>query len=151
MQGKTHPGLNRKEVTEILPDIIIGEDQEITDDEGWYKKETIETTEELIERVKDVVRDFKEFHRKNPNETIVVISHGCFLRTLMSVLTAQHHLLPEARFHSNNNSLTILDLETMTSDKPPLEYVDVKLMAYNLQLIEGTNTEVAKPDKDDEA
>lgn len=89
-------------------------DNEVADNEGWYKNQTIETHEECILRVKDVVRDLKELHKTAaaPDQTVLIISHGGFLRYLMCILTGQHGLLPEARFHAMNNSITIVDTET---------------------------------------
>ena len=56
-------------------------------EEGWFKLKHLESKEEILERVKDVIRDLKEMHREDPNQTILSISHGEFLLYLMSILT----------------------------------------------------------------
>ena len=95
----------------------------------------METTEEMLERIKEVLRDLKNMHHKNPDSTHLLISHGCFLRVLMCLLTNQQHMClgpNPASFQANNNSLTILDFATMEKNE---RAVDVKLLAYNLQLL----------------
>ena len=40
-------------------------------EEGWFKLKHLESKEEILERVKDVIRDLKEMHREDPNQTIL--------------------------------------------------------------------------------
>ena len=72
---------------EIVGDIEIDEENQVSDTEGWFKLNHLETKEEINERVKDVLRDLKEMHKQDPNQTILSISHGEFLVYLMSILT----------------------------------------------------------------
>ena len=51
----------------IVDDIIINEENAVDKEQGWFKKQTIETHEEILERVKDMIRHYKELHNKNPN------------------------------------------------------------------------------------
>ena len=60
----------------------------------------------------------------------------------MCILTGQHGLLPEARFHAMNNSITIVDTETKKNIPAKTEYVEARLASYNVQLIEDTVTKV---------
>lgn len=85
-------------------------------------------------RVKDVVRDLKELHKAadEPDQTVLIISHGGFVRYLMCILTGQHGLLPEARFHAMNNSITIVDTETKKNIPAKTEYVEARLVSYNV-------------------
>ena len=89
MGEKCFPGLNKKQVKELVNDIIIPEKEQIWDEKGWFQRETIEEEEELYDRIKEVIRDLKEMHRENSNQTILMISHGCFLRCLMQHLVNQ--------------------------------------------------------------
>ena len=70
-----------------MPDIQIDEENSVSDTQGWYTKETVETYQECTLRVKEVIRELKEWHKENPDQTILMISHGCFLRCLKCVLT----------------------------------------------------------------
>lgn len=87
MGKKCCPGLNRKEMLEQCPDLIIDDSLGISDEEGWFKKETMETLEEITLRQKDLLKDFKKMHLENPNDTFLLISHGAFLINLMLLAT----------------------------------------------------------------
>ena len=63
MKGKTYPGLNMKEIKEIVPDISADPNHEISDEKGWFERESMETGDQLTERVKEVIRDLKEMHK----------------------------------------------------------------------------------------
>ena len=41
-QGKVFPGLKKSEVTGLLPDLLVGEEQPI-DESGWFKQDHVET------------------------------------------------------------------------------------------------------------
>ena len=69
-----------------VQDLVIPEGEDINE-KGWYFRESIETHTEMLSRVKECVRDLKEQHRASPDGTIVLISHGCFLRYLFMYLT----------------------------------------------------------------
>ena len=92
---KTFPGLNKKQIKSIIDDIIIDEENEVDEEEGWFKKDTIETDEEMLERVKDLIRYYKDLHNQNPDQTILSIAHGMTLRYLMAIITNQMNLLPK--------------------------------------------------------
>jgi broad specificity phosphatase PhoE len=49
----------------------------------------VETKEEMIERIKIVINELKQHHKQRPEETILMISHGSFLKELMLMLTNQ--------------------------------------------------------------
>ena len=133
---KVFPGLNKIQMQELCEDIIVNEDQDVTDTKGWHEnRKEVETTAEFHERVKEVVRDWKEMHKFNKDKTFLCISHGCFLRVLMLTLTCQMSLLCD-NFHPKNNSLTILDFIDVKNPGTNTEYVDVKIQAFNLQLID---------------
>ena len=132
-KGKeTFPGCNLNEIHEIVPDIVIDEQNAVKEDQGWFTKQTIETPAEITLRVKDVIRELKDMHRSNPLQTIFISSHGCFLRYLICLLTDQKSMLPNCNLQCANNSLTILDMETKENIPAKTEYVDVRLVAYNL-------------------
>ena len=65
MRGKTYPGLNKKEMLELCPDLVVDENQKVTDEEGWftYANDHIETGAEMIDRIKEVIREMKDWHR----------------------------------------------------------------------------------------
>ena len=138
MQGKNYPGLSREEVLEIVPELVIDGDQPIND-KGWYLQEHLETHEEMLLRVKEVVRLLKEQHRQTPDNTLLLISHCGFLEYLFALLTNQQPLLQSNDFSACNNSVTIVDLLNVSTQKS--EFVEARLAAYNLQLLENTRTE----------
>eukprot|EP00355_Strombidium_rassoulzadegani_P005180 CAMPEP_0168622140 /NCGR_PEP_ID=MMETSP0449_2-20121227/8095_1 /TAXON_ID=1082188 /ORGANISM="Strombidium rassoulzadegani, Strain ras09" /LENGTH=68 /DNA_ID=CAMNT_0008663359 /DNA_START=244 /DNA_END=450 /DNA_ORIENTATION=+ len=68
MRGKLYPGLKKLEMRELCPDLVIADDQDVTEDLGWHRKvEHLETTEEMIERIKGVLKDLKAMQKKNPD------------------------------------------------------------------------------------
>lgn len=68
MRGQCYPGLSIQQARQIVPELEIDEKNEILIDEnGWYKKPQIETTEECIARGKEVIRSFKEVYKSNPH------------------------------------------------------------------------------------
>ena len=75
-------------------------------------RESIESEEDMIERIRILMRDLREFSKVNPEGTVLMISHGCFLKSLMLFLTNQHDTMKESTFQSSNNALTIIDFET---------------------------------------
>ena len=91
MDGKCHPGLTRKQIFKLCPDIVIDEKLKdiVKNDEGWFKRNTLEVPHDLLDRQKDLLRDLKEMHRAAPNETVLMISHGQFLASLMCLITGQ--------------------------------------------------------------
>ena len=56
------PGMNVDQVKEIIPEIVIGEDEPINS-EGWNFPPEIETKPQMLERIKFVIKDLKEMHR----------------------------------------------------------------------------------------
>ena len=94
----------------------------------------------MIYRVKEVVRILKDKHRETPDSTILLISHCGFLEYLLMILTGQHQLLLSNDWSASNNSLTILDILSGVNDKTKQPFVEVNVIAYNLQLIENTKT-----------
>ena len=77
------------------------------------------------------------------DETILVISHGCFLRALMLFMTNQHSSLKNSSFQSKNNSITIIDFTPDEGGKN----VKAELKAFNLQLIQDVDSTVQKDEK----
>ena len=67
-------------------------------DGGWFTRTTIETEAEMIDRIKECVKDIKEMAKESPDETVLMISHGCFLRALMLFMTNQHSSLKGSNF-----------------------------------------------------
>ena len=53
---KVFPGLTSKEVRDIIPDIEIPEDAQISETEGWCRMEKVEGWKEMYERCKEVMR-----------------------------------------------------------------------------------------------
>ena len=81
-----------------------------------------------------MIRDFKELHKETPDKTYVCISHGAFLKQLLALVTNQ----PKKHEFSacKNNSLTILEFTTERNEFQNLDYIQVKMLSYNLQLID---------------
>ena len=72
----------------MIPDLKIS-DSEPIDDKGWWKSETIETTTQCIARIKEVLKEFKEFYKASDaqGKTFVAISHGYFLNCMACMFT----------------------------------------------------------------
>ena len=85
-KGQIMGGLTREQVQEIIPDIKIAEDQKINE-KGWNFMETLETNEDLVERIKLFIKDLKDMHRQDPHQTVLLISHGHFLGIMLLMLT----------------------------------------------------------------
>lgn len=90
IKGQCKPGLNREQALQYVPDLQITDDQAI-DEVGWWKNETVETTEQCIARIKELMKDFKELYKSNreayQGKTFICISHGTFLNNLACVFT----------------------------------------------------------------
>ena len=70
-----------------------------------------------------------------------MISHGAFLEGFMALLTGQHKVMDlDSNLQSRNNSISILDFVNGYNDKHKKSFVDVKLKAFNVQLIEDVET-----------
>jgi broad specificity phosphatase PhoE len=85
--GSIYEGLKRQEMVELCQNIIIDNSKFDSMESGWFKKQEVETKEEMIQRVKLVISELKQHHKSRPNETILMISHGSFLKQLMLMLT----------------------------------------------------------------
>ena len=99
---------------ELCPDIDLNGVPFEGENGGWFTKETVETEEEMLERIKVLVRELKDMHKEHKDETVLLISHGWFLRTFMTFITNQHSEykdLNSIKFLPRNLSLTILDFE----------------------------------------
>jgi len=60
--GICYEGLNREGMTHICEDIDFNSQGIPENGSGWFQKKTIETTEEILARAKDVLRDMRELH-----------------------------------------------------------------------------------------
>ena len=99
---------------ELCPDLDLDSVAFEGENGGWFTRETVETEDEMMERIKILVRELKDMHKEHKNETILLISHGCFLRIFMMLITNQHSEykdLSSTRFQPYNNSITIVDFE----------------------------------------
>ena len=131
------PGLTKAQITELCPDIKHG-----LDHEGPWNESTkeVETPQQFEDRIKGLIREFKELHKKHPESTFVVISHGHVLRKILSLLTNQPKTCKD--YQSKNNSLTIVDFVSSKNEVANLEYIDVRLLAYNLQILDNVETNI---------
>ena len=84
-------GLSKNEVIEIIPELIITEEQsKLIDETGWNRFEEVETTDGSIKRSKEVISLFKEMAKSEmKDKTLLAVSHGYFLHALVYVLSAQ--------------------------------------------------------------
>ena len=133
--NETRPGITREQALEMIPDMIIGEGEAI-DDEGWYKHKEIESTDQCLARIKDLLKDFKDFYRANKEQvhgkTFVSITHGSFLNTLGCMFTNNLGNAQADFFIPENNSVSILDFSEVKEGQK--EYVDCRLTAFNLKI-----------------
>ena len=101
------PGLNSKEIREIIPEIEIPEDAQISDTEGWCRMEKVEEWKEMYERCKEVMKQLKELARTTlKDKTVFAVSHGWFMSSLYCLVTQQPH---NDSFIPHNNALMIID------------------------------------------
>ncbi len=133
--GKGRPGMSKAKVQELLPDIIIPENEPI-DEHGWWKSPEIENMEQCVARVKDIVKDFKEMYKsdreKYGGKTFVAISHGSLLSTLACIFTNNLANVNLECFIPENNSLSILDFVEVKEGQK--DYIDCRLTAFNMKL-----------------
>ena len=55
------PGLTKDETKEIIPELVIDEEQsKLIDEKGWFKLDYFEETDHAITRAKEVIGLFKE-------------------------------------------------------------------------------------------
>ena len=91
--GKCACGLDAEQMKQICPDLNFGHEREAGElaassaGQGWFRKESIETLEELMERVKEVLREMRELHKKWSNETILLITHGHFISKMVAAVS----------------------------------------------------------------
>ncbi len=129
------PGLSKQQVQDLIPEIVIA-DSEPIDDSGWCKFDSVETTEQCVARIKDLLRDFKDFYRENrekvQGKTFVAITHGSFLSTMSCLFTNNIGVADLDFFIPENNSVTIIDFMDVKQEQK--EFVDCRLTGFNLKL-----------------
>jgi broad specificity phosphatase PhoE len=119
----------------VLPDLVIDSARESIDEEGWWKSDRVETSQECVERVKEAVKELKDIYRaapENRKKVYFAITHGAFLSTLGCVFTNNIDIANEDFFIPENNSIAILDFEEVTQNHKT--FVDCKLTAFNLKI-----------------
>ena len=84
--NKGYPGMTEKEIKELFPEVKLPEGIDLS--KGWYDKDHKETEEEFRNRLKEVIKMFKEMAQNcdDENYTICFISHNDFLDGLLSLL-----------------------------------------------------------------
>jgi hypothetical protein len=101
-KDKIYPGMNKTEITELFPNVIIPDSVDIS--KGWWKGDTKESEESFKDRVKRVLIKLKEMATSCEEDyTICIISHGLFLNAFFSLLTNVDYLV-----ESNNRILILL-------------------------------------------
>ena len=147
--GQCACGLDAEQMKQICPDLNFGHEREAGElaassaGQGWFRKESIETLEELMERVKEVLREMRELHKKWANETILLVTHGHFITKVVAAVSCQNQAT-NFKTIPRNNSLTIIDFETKVipeGKSAGMEVVEMKLKAFNLQVVGNTETE----------
>mmetsp|Transcript_11356 Transcript_11356/g.19137 ORF Transcript_11356/g.19137 Transcript_11356/m.19137 type:complete len:139 (-) Transcript_11356:24-440(-) len=132
----------------LCPDIDTESESAMPQEGGWQAiYDHIEDGGEMVERVKNIIRDLKEMHKQKPDQTVLVISHGHVLRSLMCILTNQLSK-QSSSYICKNNSLTIVDFMTCMNVGKQHEYVESQLQCFNLQMIEEVESVVKRDDSE---
>ncbi len=99
LNDKVYPGMTEKEIKELCPDIKLPENMDLS--KGWYDKDHKETEEEFRNRLKEVIKMFKDMAQNcdDENYTVCFISHNDFLNGLLSLLNNANFVV--------NNQLSI--------------------------------------------
>ena len=99
MGEKGYPGMTEKEMKELFPQVKLPEGVDLS--KGWYDKDHKETEEEFRNRLKEVIKMFKDMAQncEDENYTVCFISHNDFLNGLLSFLNNANFVV--------NNQLSI--------------------------------------------
>ena len=86
----------------------------------------------MLERAKELIKDLKEVHKANTNkdDIYLCITHGYFLNQLLDLLTFNKSKINKQT--PGNNSLTIVEFKDAVNEPQKLNYVDVRLLGYNV-------------------
>ena len=104
--------MKKTEAEEIVPGIVIDEvNEKLIDEEGWFKLGRLETGEESLARVKEVVKTLKEKYEEFKGQTVLVVTHGAFLNDLICTYTNNVSNSKRDYYIVENNSITIMDFE----------------------------------------
>lgn len=128
------PGFTRDQVKEIVPEMIIPEEQEkLIDDKGWWKQEHQETVDEVVARARESIACFKQMAKGEcKGLTIFAVSHAWFLSELVYALLGQNDetIKQNHSYAPHNNGLTIIDFDLYEGNDSVR--VQPKLVAHNL-------------------
>ena len=118
---KGFPGLNKKQVNELFPKVVIPEDVDIS--KGWYTNEKKETVEECKERVKLCINKLKEMAQTvNDDYTICMITHENFLNAFYSLLGSCDYLGESLAYGHKNLSLSSFTIDK--SKKITIDFIN---------------------------
>jgi hypothetical protein len=62
-EGSIYEGLKKKEMLSLCPNLHIDNSKFDSLEKGWFQRQHLETKDEMIERVKLVVRELKYHHQ----------------------------------------------------------------------------------------
>ena len=101
--NKGYPGMNEKEMKEQFPKVKLPEGVDLS--KGWYDKDHKETEEEFRNRIKEVIKMFKDMAQncEKDNYTVCFISHNDFLNGLFSLLNGANFVVNNQLCISHDN------------------------------------------------
>ncbi len=112
------PGMTRVEILEQFPGFVLPD--EITDSGWWRREEGFEPFEECYKRGRKIAAALHKRSSENPDDRIVMVSHGIFVDGLIKIILNKEDDL--YYYVLNNASITCIDFD---SDAPPvLRYVN---------------------------
>ena len=117
------PGMTEKEMKEQFPEVKLPDGVDLS--KGWYDKDHKETEEEFRNRIKEVIKMFKDMAKNNEDEnyTVCFISHNDFLDGLMSLLNNSNFVVNNQLSISHNN-LCISSFKIDKNRKVTIDYIN---------------------------
>ena len=124
MGEKGYPGMTEKEMKELFPDIKLPEGVDLS--KGWYTKDHKETEEEFKNRIKEVIKIFKDMAQKSEddNYTVCFVSHNDFLNGLFSFLNNMAIVVKNQLSISHDN-LCISSFDIDKNRKVTINYINL--------------------------
>ena len=123
MGDKGFPGMTEKEMKEQFPEVKLPEGVDLN--KGWYDKDHKETEEEFRNRLKEVIKMFKEMAQncEEENYTICFISHNDFLDGLFSLMNNSNFVVNNQLSISHDN-LCISSFDIDKNRKITINYIN---------------------------
>ena len=119
---KGFPGMTEKEMKENFPEVKLAEEVDLS--KGWYTKDYKETVEEFKNRIKEVIKMFKDMAQncEDENYTVCFIGHRNFLNGLFSLLNNTDFVINNQSISHDN--LCISSFKIDKNRKVTIDYIN---------------------------